>query len=317
MERIFMHYYRCYPITITGEHDHLEYGNKIVMPLSALDLLSSLEIEFPMMFELKNPRETDKVSHCGVIDFSSDEGEVLLPEWIMSRMNLEEGDLISLKSVSLDKGTFVKLRPHETAFVELSNPKAVLEKTLRQFSCLTVGDTIVLHYNGKKFCIDVLETKPDTKAVNIIDVDCEVDFAPALDYKEPEKEKEEEKAKATAVAEMMKAGDVGEETKFRAFVGVGRRLNGKSSSSNGESNKKEGSSSTSGEKSESESTKEVSSTTTSGGSSKNGNLVFGSSKVVNNLGERCKVKEDKKVEKVKEEENGFQPFSGKCYKLSG
>lgn len=41
-------------------------------------------------------------------------------------------------------------------------------------------------YNNKKFYIDVVEAKPSS-AVSIIETDCEVDFAPPLDYKEPEK----------------------------------------------------------------------------------------------------------------------------------
>jgi len=41
-------------------------------------------------------------------------------------------------------------------------------------------------YNNKKYYIDIIETKPDN-AISIIETDCEVDFAPPLDYKEPEK----------------------------------------------------------------------------------------------------------------------------------
>lgn len=41
-------------------------------------------------------------------------------------------------------------------------------------------------YNNKKFYIDIVETKPSA-AISIIETDCEVDFAPPLDYKEPER----------------------------------------------------------------------------------------------------------------------------------
>lgn len=41
-------------------------------------------------------------------------------------------------------------------------------------------------YNNKSYYINILETKP-ASAVSIIETDCEVDFAPPLDYKEPEK----------------------------------------------------------------------------------------------------------------------------------
>jgi hypothetical protein len=41
-------------------------------------------------------------------------------------------------------------------------------------------------YNNKQYYIDIVEAKP-ASAVSIIETDCEVDFAPPLDYKEPEK----------------------------------------------------------------------------------------------------------------------------------
>lgn len=41
-------------------------------------------------------------------------------------------------------------------------------------------------YNNKKYYIDIIEAKP-SNAISIIETDCEVDFAPPLDYKEPEK----------------------------------------------------------------------------------------------------------------------------------
>lgn len=61
-----------------------------------------------------------------------------------------------------------------------------LEITLRSYSCLTVGDTIMVPYNDKKYYIDIVEAKP-SPAVSVIETDCEVDFAPPLDYKEFEK----------------------------------------------------------------------------------------------------------------------------------
>jgi len=37
-------------------------------------------------------------------------------------------------------------------------------------------------YNNKRYYLDVIETKP-ANAISIIQTDCEVDFAPSLDYK--------------------------------------------------------------------------------------------------------------------------------------
>ncbi len=40
------------------------------------------------------------------------------------------------------KGKFVKIQPHETEFINTSDPRAILEKELRSYTCLTKGDTI-------------------------------------------------------------------------------------------------------------------------------------------------------------------------------
>ncbi|THG09909.1 hypothetical protein TEA_008728 [Camellia sinensis var. sinensis] len=118
----------------------------VIMPPSALDRLASLHIDYPMLFELHNAA-TERMSHCGVLEFIAEEGMIYMPYWV--------GILY-------------------------------LETTLRNFSCLTTGDSIMVAYNNKKYCIDIIETKP-SNAISIIETDCEVDFAPPLDYKEPEK----------------------------------------------------------------------------------------------------------------------------------
>ncbi|CAK8539246.1 unnamed protein product [Lathyrus sativus] len=59
----------------------LEYGDKIIMPASALDRLASMNIEYPMLFELRNS-SADRTTHCGVLEFTADEGTVSLPNWV-------------------------------------------------------------------------------------------------------------------------------------------------------------------------------------------------------------------------------------------
>ena len=103
---------------------------------------------------------------------------------MMQNLALEEGEIANLRSASLPKGTYVKLQPHTTDFIDITNPKAVLETTLRNFSCLTVGDQITINYNNRQYFIDIVEAKPQA-AISVIETDCEVDFAPPLDYVEP------------------------------------------------------------------------------------------------------------------------------------
>lgn len=165
--------------------DDIDKCNKIILPSSALDTLARLNISYPMLFELNNERDHRK-SHCGVLEFVAEEGTCYLPFWLMQHLLLREGDIIKISNTSLSKGTFVKLQPVSKEFLNVHNPRAVLENSLRHFATLTKGDNIVIGYNNKKFEIEIVETRP-ADAVSIIEADIEVDFAPPKDYVEPER----------------------------------------------------------------------------------------------------------------------------------
>jgi hypothetical protein len=111
---------------------------------------ASLHIEYPLLFQISNLRE-GRTSHCGVLEFVAEEGVVYLPYWVrelawaplsrlpaltrrrwrcgatqmMQNLLLQEGDIVKLKSTSLPKGTFAKLRAQSKDFLEITNPKAV------------------------------------------------------------------------------------------------------------------------------------------------------------------------------------------------
>lgn len=44
---------------------------------------------------------------------------------MMENLLIAEGDRITVKSVSLPAGSFVKLQPHSKTFLDISNPRAV------------------------------------------------------------------------------------------------------------------------------------------------------------------------------------------------
>lgn len=51
------------------------------MPPSALEQLTRLNINYPMLFKLTN-KKTNRITHCGVLEFVADEGKVYLPYWV-------------------------------------------------------------------------------------------------------------------------------------------------------------------------------------------------------------------------------------------
>ena len=108
----------------------------------------------------------------------------------MQTLLVEPGDLLQVKSTDLPLGTFIKLQPQDTSFLEISDPKAVLENAFRNFSCLTKGDTFTFAYNGSVYSIAVLEVKPDDSqkhAICTLETDLSVDFAAPIGYEEPSK----------------------------------------------------------------------------------------------------------------------------------
>lgn len=53
----------------------------VIMPPSALEQLTRLNINYPMLFKLTN-KNTNRITHCGVLEFVADEGKVYLPLWV-------------------------------------------------------------------------------------------------------------------------------------------------------------------------------------------------------------------------------------------
>jgi ubiquitin fusion degradation protein 1 len=198
--RGFQDSFRCHSVSLLAAEQQRdptrrEYSDKIILPPSCLEKLAQLEIQYPMMFQIVNPRAAEKKLHCGVLEFIAQEGMVYLPYWMMENMRLNEGDIVHIRSVSLNKGSYVKLQPQLTDFIKISNPKAVLEQSLRNFSALTKGQTFRILYNKKKYDIGVVEVRRhggpfppgQPQVVCIIETDVELDFEAPADYVEPQR----------------------------------------------------------------------------------------------------------------------------------
>lgn len=203
-----------------NEREDVERGGKIIMPPSALDHLTRLNIVYPMLFKLTN-RKANRVTHSGVLEFIADEGKVYLPYWMMRNLVLDEGNIVQVECVTLPVATFSRFQPQSTDFLDITNPKAVLENSLRNFACLTTGDIIAITYNKRVYELRVLETKPGD-AVTIIECDMNVEFDAPVGYKEERKEAIKDEEMAIDPTEMM------QETRgFVAFKCEGNRLDGK------------------------------------------------------------------------------------------
>jgi ubiquitin fusion degradation protein 1 len=209
--------YACFPVSFLGKGD-TENGNKIFLPQSALDKLARLQITYPMLFEVTSTT-TGMRTHVGVLEFIAEEGCCHIPYFIMQNLCMQEGDMLQVANVSLPKGSFVKLQPLTSDFLDVHNPRAVLENTLRNYATLTKGDHIVIPYNKKTFEIEILECKP-ADAIQSIEADVQVAFAPPKDYREPA-------PVASTINAPPAEEEEDEEEEVDPFTGEGRRIDGK------------------------------------------------------------------------------------------
>ncbi|KAJ3039313.1 ubiquitin fusion degradation protein [Rhizophlyctis rosea] len=228
-------HFRAYSIAFMSNGDgreELNYGGKIIMPTSALEILSQLNIEYPMLFEIFNHTQQDKSAFAGVLEFIAEEGRCYLPRWLMESLSLEEGGLIRIKNTSLPLGQFVKLQAQSVKFLEITDPRAVLERSLRQYSALTQGSIIEIKYNKAVYQLLIMEIKPSNqKGISVIETDIEVDFAAPVGYVEPKAMPRSYAPQLAGSSMSIEEHKVAEAEKFAPFQGSGQKLKGGDTSS--------------------------------------------------------------------------------------
>lgn len=235
----------------SSNKDTANYGGKVFLPQSALTRLTMLNIRYPMLFKITS-ETSGSYTHSGVLEFTAEEGRCYMPEWMLKSLGVEPGSLVKIETTDLSLGTFVKLEPQSTDFLDISDPRAVLENALRNFATLTVNDIIEVNYNDIVYRIKVLEVKPESAShgICVIETDLLTDFAPPVGYVEPDykKLKEENDKKRRdkaldapslkglgAMAMQIKYSDMLEKTNDGgAFQGTGTKLSGKKVEDNDE-----------------------------------------------------------------------------------
>lgn len=248
MSMNFEDYFRCYPVTMMPDNvrkDDANFGGKIFLPPSALNKLTMLHIRYPMLFELTN-ESANLRTHSGVLEFVAEEGRAYIPQWMMDTLQLPPGSLVKIASCDLPNGNFVKLEPQSVDFLDISDPKAVLENALRKFSTLTINDVIEIDYNDTRYGIKVLEAKPESnhQGICVVETDLETDFAPPVGYVEPEYQPKSVKpssatpidpssvsrsAGAGTMAHSIDYANIVAKASEKTYKGTGQKLSGKAS----------------------------------------------------------------------------------------
>jgi ubiquitin fusion degradation protein 1 len=189
IDNIFIEIYKAFPCSVMGRDD-IDLSNSIILPQTALQKLSSMknfgDSKNPILFRILNI-ELNIFTHCGVAEFTAEEGTCYIPYNMFEKLCLIEGQTVNIRNIELKPGTFIKLKPHLTEFINNPNPKTILEYNLRNYFCVTEGDTISVKFGKKIYKIDIIQCKPN-KAIRTLNCDIVVDFEAPKDYKEPIKQ---------------------------------------------------------------------------------------------------------------------------------
>jgi ubiquitin fusion degradation protein 1 len=153
------------------ERQDVANGGKIILPPSALEHLSRMNVVYPMLFKLSNTT-VERHTHSGVLEFVADERWCYLPYWMMRNLMIDEDASLKVEYATLPVTSFSNFEPQSPEYLDITNPKAMLENSLRSFARLISGDVIGLR---------VPETRPGP-AVSIIECDMDVEFASPIGY---------------------------------------------------------------------------------------------------------------------------------------
>ena len=216
-------------------HGHVQTGDKMSLPPCFFTTIKENNAEVPWLFKVSRIETKDNIDDDlvtdervdvdvvskglaaeatlkelvgGPLDFRAPSNYCFLPWWMMRALGLKPLDLVDVQLITtVAPGSLAKFRPHSSDFTkDISNPQAVMETELRQYSSLTKGSSIAFDYNGKRYWFDVEELRAAPKGekqpmVKSQDCDLATDFLVSKDVLKEKKRKLEEARRARQEAE--------------------------------------------------------------------------------------------------------------------
>ncbi|CAK0824432.1 unnamed protein product [Prorocentrum cordatum] len=181
--------------------DCLEASDRIGLPESYLQEIVQAGEQFrgPLLFEVKT--RLGRKRHCSVAgQFFPDllPGHAILPRWVMDDLAIAEAEEVTLRQVSLDLVSFVRIQAHSACFYDAArghNIPALLKESLVRCSALTEDTCVQVFVDGQSFQFQVVELQPKA-AVRLIDTNMEEYFEFKVDFEAPPDEEDEAKRRS-------------------------------------------------------------------------------------------------------------------------
>ena len=171
----------------TVNSNDIKYGGRIILPQIVLEKCTTrANMPFPLIFKLKLNNEE---VCCGVHSFEAKPGEVFITDWIKNALKIQDYKQVTKIEVwaltkPTPKGTSALFQAQSMDFLDFTNPKAILERSLRSYTCLGKDQIITIWHNNKVLRLKICKSEPQ-ELILITDCDLSVDFMAPPGYVEP------------------------------------------------------------------------------------------------------------------------------------
>ncbi|PVU88323.1 hypothetical protein BB561_005915 [Smittium simulii] len=143
-------------------------------------------IPSPLTFEISKLSSTfndtpsnnsfDKLC-VGIKEFSSAEGTLGVPKWLMEQLKLSDNDIVLLSYIKLPKASFAQFMLLEPIKISVNTDiRSIMESFIRKnLTTLTEGQIVTITSEGFRYIFQASKLQPASK-VDLIDTDLSVDI---------------------------------------------------------------------------------------------------------------------------------------------
>ena len=173
------------PWTATDRADasELDMTAKINLPITVLARVSRMNVPFPLTFRIFNEAK-NTFTTAGAPEFDAECDGIVMPYWMMKKLELDYMEPVQIETVSLPVGRKVVIQGYTSDYAEMQDLRHEMEKKMRDFPCLSQGDTIFLNSGGEPQMFTVLEVFSDEgpcDSISCLNTDLKVEFERPLD----------------------------------------------------------------------------------------------------------------------------------------
>lgn len=148
---------RIFPIDVYGKYKD-DDTNKIILPDCILVKLVNMVVQYPMMFSITNER-TGKMTHCGVYEFCNSTPphsvECYVPSRIMKLLELNSGDNVKIKNVSLRAAESITILYKNITDSSNTIDYGFIHEYIMKFDVLNKGDVFDIIHEGNQIQLTI------------------------------------------------------------------------------------------------------------------------------------------------------------------